>query len=64
MPACKPCGLSFDHTIDYLQHVEVCTKLLPGASQSATMLLRTLRQHPEAKRRRAPRDKGAQPKLL
>lgn len=64
MPSCVPCGLSFTDTIDYLEHVESCKRLLPGAAQSATMLLRTLRQHPEAKRRRRPRDRDAQPKLL
>lgn len=64
MPTCKPCGFAFSDTIDYLEHVEKCTKLLPGASQSATMLLRTLRQHPEARKKRAARAKDAQPKLL
>ncbi len=64
MPACVPCGFTFDDTIGYLEHVETCTKLLPGASQSATMLLRTLRQHPEAKKTRRARNKDAQPKLL
>lgn len=38
--------------------------IMPGASQSATMLLRTLRQHPEARKKRAALAKDAQPKLL
>ena len=62
MPACKPCGLSFEDTMDYLEHVESCSKLLPGASQAATMLLRTLRQHPAEKKKRVKRD--PQPRLL
>ncbi len=63
MPACRPCGLSFEDTLDYLEHVESCAKLLPGASQAATMLRRTLRQpHPAAKKKRVKRD--PQPRLL